>query len=121
MGKVHELPIPNKPWDSIGMDFIGPFPEVNRCNYLWVVICQLMSMVHLMPVNTKMTASELLWIYIKEICRLHGLLSSIVSDRDSKFTSKWWREVHQLLGAKLLMSILFYPQTDGQTEQINCS
>ena len=78
-------------------------------------------MVHLMPVNTKITASELLWIYIKEICRLHGLPSSIVSDRDLKFTSKWWREVHQLLGAKLLMSTSFHPQTDGQMEWINCS
>lgn len=58
---------------------------------------------------------------MKEIVRLHGLPASIVSDRDPKFTSTWWRELHQLLGAKLLMSTSFHPQTDGLTERANRS
>lgn len=124
-GKLHMLPIPTKPWDSIGMDFVGPFPEVEvdnrKYNYLWVVVCQLTSMVHLIPVHTKMTASNLSEIYMHEIVRLHGLPSSIVSDRDSKFTSKWWRELHRMLGSKLLMSTSFHPQTDGMTERMNRS
>jgi len=118
-GKLHTLPVPTKPWDSIGMDFVGPFPESKGFNYLWVIICRMTSMVHLIPVHTKMTASELSWIYMREIVRLHGLPSSIVSDRDSKFTSKWWRELHKVLGARLLMSTSFHPQTDGQTERAN--
>lgn len=118
-GKLHTLPVPIKPWDSIGMDFIGPFPEVKGLNYLWVVICRMTSMVHMIPVNTKMTATELSWKYIREIVRLHGLPSSIVSDRDSKFTSKWWTSLHKILGARLLMSTSFHPQTDGQTERAN--
>ena len=119
VGKLHPLPIPARPWDSIGMDFIGPFPEVNGMNYLWVVICRLTSMVHLMLVHTSVTAKELSWKYLREIVRLHGLQSSIVSDRDSKFTSKWWRELHKLIGTDLLMSTSFHPQTDGQTERMN--
>jgi transposase InsO family protein len=103
------------------MDFIGPFPESKGFNYLWVIICRMTSMVHLIPVHTKMKASELSWVYRREIVRLHGLPSSIVSDRDSKFTSKWWRELHKVLGAKLLMSTSFHPQTDGQTERANRS
>jgi len=118
-GLLHPLPIPTKPWDSIGTDFIGPFPEANSFNYLWVVICQMTSMVHLIPVHTKLTASELSWKYMREIVRLHSLQSSIVSDQDSKFTSRWWRELHRIMGAKLLMSTSFHPQTDGQTEQAN--
>ncbi len=59
-GKLHTLPIPTKPWDSIGMDFIGPFPELEidgrKFNYLWVVVCRLTSMVHLIPVHTTMSA-----------------------------------------------------------------
>jgi hypothetical protein len=63
MGKLHPLPIPVKPWDSIGMDFIGPFPESKGSNYLWVIICRMTSMVHLIPVHTKNTATDLSWIY----------------------------------------------------------
>jgi hypothetical protein len=80
------------------MDFVGPFPEVTEngvsYNYLWVIICQLTSMVHLVPVNTSTTASELAWLFIHDIVCLHSLPKSIVSDRDSKFTSKFWTEVH---------------------------
>ena len=101
------------------MDFIGPFPEAKGFNNLWVVICQMMSMVHLIPVHMTMTAVQLSWIYKREIVWLHGLLSSIVSDRDSKFMSKWWCELHHMLGAKLLMSTSFHPQMDGQTEHAN--
>jgi len=116
-GKLHQLPVPHKPWDSIGMDFVGPFPESKGYNYLWVVICRLTSMVHLIPTTTKVTAVELSWKYLREVVRLHGLLSSIVSDRDSKFTSRWWKELHRILGAKLIMSTSFHPQTDGQSER----
>jgi len=101
------------------MDFIGPFPEAKGFNYLWVVICRMTSMVHLIPVHTTMTAVQLSWIYKREIVQLHGLPNSIVSDRDSKFMSKWWRELHRILGAKLLMSTSFHPQMDGQTERAN--
>lgn len=79
------------------------------------------SMVHLIPIRTTTTASELSSIYIKEVVRLHGLPESIVSDRDPKFTSKWWKELHRILGAKLLMSTAFHPQTDGATERMNRS
>lgn len=120
-GKQHSLPIPTKPWDSIGMDFVGPFPESKGYNYLWVIICRMTSMVHLIPVHTNMTSKDLSWIYLREIVRLHGLPSSIVCDRDPKFTSRWWRELHLLLGARLLMSTSFHPQTDGQTERANRS
>jgi len=74
-------------------------------------------MVHLIPIKTTTTASELAWLYIREIVRLHGLADTIVSDRDSKFTSKFWRETHKLLGTKLLMSTSFHPQTDGASER----
>jgi hypothetical protein len=108
-GLLHSLPIPSRPWGSIAMDFVGPFPESSGYDYLWVVICRLTSMVHLVPIRTTTTASELAWLYIREIVRLHGLAESIVSDRDSKFTSKFWRETHKILGTKLLMSTSFHP------------
>jgi hypothetical protein len=86
-GKLHLLPIPTKLWDSIGMDFVGPFPKSRGHNYFSIIICQMTSTVHLVPVMINVTVSELLWKYLHEIMRLHGLPSSIVSDHDSKFTS----------------------------------
>jgi hypothetical protein len=103
------------------MDFIGPFPESRGYNHLWVIICRMTSMVHLIPIHTRMKASELSWIYRWEIVCLHGLPSSIVSDRDSRFTLKWWKELHRILGTKLLMSTSYHPQTDRQAEHANRS
>ena len=121
VGLLHTLPIPNRPWGSVGMDFIGPFPKSKGFDYLWVVICRLTSMVHLVPVNTTTKASELASLYVKEVVRLHGLPDCIVSDRDSKFTSMFWRETHRILGTKLLMSTSFHPQMDGASERVNRS
>jgi hypothetical protein len=122
-GKLHPLPIPERPWESIAMDFVGPFPEITEngvsYNYLWVVLCHLTSIVHLIPVHTSTTAPELAWIFVRDIVRLHGLPKTIVSDRDSKFTSKFWTETHRILGVKLLLSTSFHPQTDGSSERAN--
>jgi hypothetical protein len=49
-GLLHSLPIPKQPWESIAMDFVGPFPELGGYDYLWVVICHLTLMVHLVPI-----------------------------------------------------------------------
>ena len=78
-------------------------------------------MVHLVLVNMMTTASELSPIFVKEIVHLHGLPGSIICDRDSKFTSKWWREIHRILNVKILMSTSFHPQTDGLMERANRS
>ena len=80
-----------------------------------------MSQVHLIPTNTRVTAKEVTWLFVKEIVRLHGMPESIVSDRDAKFTSSFWKELHWLMGTKLLMSTSFHPQMDGVTEQANRS
>ena len=101
------------------MDFIGLLSKSQGYDYLWVVICRLTSMVHLIPINTTIKASELASIYVKEVVRLHGLPDTIVSDRDSKFTSKFWKETHRILGTRLLMSTTFHPQTDGASERAN--
>ena len=101
------------------MDFVGPFPSSNKHDYMWVVLCQLTLMMHLIPVKTTIRASQLAGLYVQEIVRLHGLPDMIVSDRDAKFTSTFWQEVHQMLGAKLLMSMAFHPQTDGASQWSN--
>ena len=115
-GLLHSLLIPDRPWQSIGMDFMGPLPKLNNFNYLLVMIDQLMSQVHLVPTMMMVTTRSVAWLILKEVMRLHGIPESIVSDRDTKFTSIFWKELHRLMGSKLLMSTAFHPQTDGAME-----
>ena len=120
-GLLHSLPIPDRPWQSIGLDFMGPLPKSNNFDYLLVMIDQLTPQVHLVPTTTMVTARGVTWLILKEVVRLHGIPGSIVSDQDTKFTSIFWKELHRLMGSKLLMSTAFHPQTDGATEQANRS
>ena len=120
-GLLHSLPIPDRPWQSISMDFLVPLPKSNNFDYLLVIIDRLTSQVHLVPTTTTVTTKGIVWIVLKEVVRLHGIPESIVSDRDAQFTSIFWRELQKLMGTKLLMSTVFHPQTDGATERANRS
>ena len=118
-GFAHPLSVPKRPWEVISMDFIGPFPPSNEFNYLWVIVDKLTTMVHLIPTTTVVSAKKLAEIYFERIFPLHGLPKAIVSDRDSKFVSKFWSTLHKILGTTLLMSSAYHPQTDGATERVN--
>ena len=100
---------------------MGPLLKSNNFNYLLVVIDQLTSQVHLVPTMTMVTARGVAWLILKDVVRLHRIPESIVSDRDTKFTSIFWKELHRLMGSKLLMSTTFHPQMDGATEKANRS
>ena len=65
------------------------------------------------------TAPKLAKIVLREVCRLHGIPESILSDRDPRFTAHFWRALWDQLGTKLVMSTAYHPQTDGQTERAN--
>ena len=115
-GLLHSLPIPDQPWQSVGMDFMGPLPMSKGYDYLLVVIDQFTLEVHLIPMTTHATLKGIMWLFFMEIIRLHGMPESIMTNRDPKFTSKFWKELHRLMGMKLLMSTSFHLQTDGVTE-----
>ncbi|KAG8834108.1 hypothetical protein FRC17_009540 [Serendipita sp. 399] len=117
-GLLHSMPVPTWPWESIGMDFVGPFPKSKGKDYLLVVICRLTSMVHLIPTVTTATAANVAWLFLQEVVRLHRMPKTIVSDRDRKFVLTFWRELHRMMGVKLLMSTVFHPQTDGASEKV---
>jgi hypothetical protein len=115
-GLLHSLPIPTKPWSSIGMDFMGPFPLADDYDYIWVVLCQLTLLVHLIPLHMMTMATQLAPIFMNQVARLHGLPDTIISDCDLKFTSRFWTELHRILGIKLAKSTAFHPQTNGASE-----
>ena len=122
-GLLNPLPIPGHPWESIGIDFVGPLPlSKNRhgsFDSITVIICLLTSMVHLCPSRTDYNARQLAELIFDEVYKHHGVSKNIVSDRDVLFTSIFWEHLHKLLGTKLKMSSAYHPQTDGSTERAN--
>jgi hypothetical protein len=76
-------------------------------------------MIHCLPTTTTVTAPQVASLFFREIVRHHGIPTSIISDRDPKFTSSFWEELWKRLGTSLRMSTAYHPQTDGQTERAN--
>ena len=74
---------------------------------------------HFIPIKTAYTSAKLAKIYMTRIVCLHGVTRTIVSDRGTQFTSKFWNQLHETLGTRLEFSTAFHPQTDGQTERVN--
>ena len=69
------------------------------------------------PIKTGMHVARLAKIYIEQVVKLHGIPSSIVSDRDPRLTSKFWESLQAALGTKLRLISAYHPQTDGQTDK----
>jgi hypothetical protein len=112
--------LPYAPWQSIAMDVITDLPESSRCDQLWVVVHRFTKMAHFIPLQKDgKTTADVAKIFAREIWKLHGLPTDIVSDRDTRFTSTTWKAFIGTLGIKPRMSTAFYPQTDRQTERLN--
>ena len=118
-GLLQPLDILEVRWQQISMDFIGPLPKSEQFDCILVVVDRLTKMSHFIPTTTTVTAPEVARLFIDNIYRLHGLPTSIVSDRDPWFTSHFWTELTKSLGTQLKMSTAFHPQTDGQSERMN--
>jgi hypothetical protein len=116
-GILQPLSIPNRPWKSLGMDFLGPLPKSLKGNdMILVIIDRLTKMAHFIATKSTITSSQIADLFVEYIFRYHGMPHSIVSDRDPKFTAKFWKNLNKSLGIDLLMSTAAHPQTDGQSE-----
>ena len=104
------------------MDFIMHLPKI-RVGYdsLLVIVDYVTKMMILRPTHSIAIAVVNARIFMDAVVREHGLLRVIVSNRDTKFTSSFWREVCKVMGTTRAMSLGFHPQTDGQTERANRS
>ena len=104
------------------MDFITQLPTSEGCLTVWVIVDRFTKMVHFIPVKDgQMTAEGCAKFFLQNIWKLHGLPSSIISDRDPVFTSKFCAELMGRLDVRIRKTTAFHPQTDGQTERVNPS
>ena len=119
-GLLQPHEIPEWKWDTISMDFIVGLPmSSRRHDAIMVTVDTLTKVAHFSPVRTSFTAPAVAQVFLRDIVRLHGIPRKIISDRDSLFTSSFWRELQTALGTRLNFSTAYHPQTDGQTERVN--
>nr|GEX41247.1 putative reverse transcriptase domain-containing protein [Tanacetum cinerariifolium] len=105
-------------WERITMDFIVGLPRTSSgYDSIWVIVDRFTKSAHFLPVKTTDSMEKLTQLYLKEIVCRHGVPISIISDRDSKFTSRFWRSLQEALGTRLDMSIAYHLETDGQSER----
>jgi hypothetical protein len=113
------LEIAQRPWALISMDFVEELPRSDGFNSILVVVDRLTKWSIFIPTTTKLSTLGLVDLIIDNVVCQHGLPTSIISDRGSKFTSRLWRGMCKSLGTKVSLSTAFHPQSDGQTERVN--
>jgi transposase InsO family protein len=122
-GLLAALPRPDKPWQDITMDFITGLPPSKHrgrvYNAILNVVDRYSKMVRHILCTTETDAPELADLLIEEVFAKFGVPRSIVSDRGTTFTSKYWGSICYHLSIKRRFSTAYHPQTDGQTERMN--
>ncbi|KAF0915860.1 hypothetical protein E2562_039284 [Oryza meyeriana var. granulata] len=113
------LPVPQGVWTDIGLDFVEALPRVGEKSVILTMVDRFSKYCHFIPLAHPYSAESVAQAFFTDIVRLHGVLQSMVSDRDPVFTSTFWRELMRLMGVKLHMTTAFHLQSDGQSEAAN--
>ena len=106
-------------WEQIFMDFTTKLPKTpGNYDTIWVIVDRLTKSAHFLAIKETDNMEKLTRIYIKEVVSRNGVPTSIISDRDARFTSHFWQSLQKALGTRLDMSTAYHPQTDGQSERM---
>ncbi|CAL1371586.1 unnamed protein product [Linum trigynum] len=118
-GLLQPLPIPHQAWQDISIDFVEGLPRSKGKDILFVVVDRFTKYSHFFALSHPYTAESVAQIFFDGVFKLHGMPKTIVSDRDSTFTSSFWTEFFRLQNVDLHYSTAYHPQTDGQTKRVN--
>nr|GEY00736.1 retrotransposon protein, putative, Ty3-gypsy subclass [Tanacetum cinerariifolium] len=117
-GFLQQLEIPKWKWENVTMDFVtGLLRTPSGYDLIWVIVDRLTKSAHFLPKKKTDSIEKLAELYLKEIVCRHGVPVSVIFDRDSLFTSKFWVSPQKALGTQLDLSTAYHPETDGQSER----
>jgi len=118
-GLLQPLPIPERPWHSISMDFIEQLPASNGYTAILVVIDRLSKEGTFIPTTDTVTASEVADAFVTHVFSKHGIPLHVSSDRGSEFMSHFFRSLGSLLRMRLHFTSRHHPSANGQVERVN--
>ncbi|GKD17357.1 putative reverse transcriptase domain-containing protein [Tanacetum coccineum] len=117
-GLLQQPEVPIWKWERMAMDFMTKLPRTSSgYDTIWVIVDQLTKSAYFIPMREDYKIERLARSYLNEIVSRHGVPISIISDCDSRFTSRFWQSIQEALGTRLDMSMAYHPQTDGQSER----
>ncbi|KAK3518834.1 hypothetical protein QTP70_014909 [Hemibagrus guttatus] len=116
-GKLLPLPVPNRPWSHLGVDFITDLPNSRTHTCIFVIVDRFSKACRLLPLKGPPTAMEAAELLFNQVFRYFGIPEDIVSDRGPQFVSRVWRTFFMRLGVAVNLSSGYHPQTNGQTER----
>ncbi|GJW00753.1 putative reverse transcriptase domain-containing protein, partial [Tanacetum coccineum] len=117
-GLLVQLEIPEWKWDNITMDFITKLPKSSQgFDTIWVIVDRLTKSAHFLPIRENDPLDKLARLYLNRIVARHGIPTSIICDRDGRFTSNFRRSFQKALGTDISMSTAYHPETNCQSER----
>src|SRR3979490_3161609 len=118
-GLLKQLPVPEKPWNLIYMDFIEQLPASSEFTAILVIVNHFSKQGIFIPTTDTITLPKLAELFVLHVFSKHGIPSHVTSDRGSEFVSHFWRSLGKALDMKLHYTSGYHPEGDGQTEHTN--
>ena len=117
--QIHPHEVPERPWQLVGVDLIGPLPMSRGKDMILNIVDHYTKQIHLFPVTSQITVDGVASIYFDHVFPLHGISQKIISDRGPQFAARSMRALYKRLGVDAGLTTAYHPQANGQVEQKN--